>query len=141
MTLPSYRPPRRRASAALSLAALALAAMLSGAPTSAADERKPASTATNGAKPALTVTLVQPQSATLASNIQANGSIAAWQEAIVGAEAVGLRLAEVRVNVGDFVQRGQVLAVYRGGKRPLGWRGQVRQHGVHQRLGTDVRQA
>ena len=102
--------------AALGMTALALNALLLGAPASAADEKKPASAAASAAagstKPALTVTLVQPQSATLASNIQANGSIAAWQEAIVGAEAVGLRLAEVRVNVGDFVQRGQVLAVF-----------------------------
>ena len=40
------------------------------------------------------------------------GSIAAWQEASVGTEANGLRLAEVRVNVGDVVKRGQVLATF-----------------------------
>ena len=44
--------------------------------------------------------------------IAANGNIAAWQEAIVGTEANGLRLAEVRVNVGDVVKRGQVLATF-----------------------------
>jgi multidrug efflux pump subunit AcrA (membrane-fusion protein) len=37
---------------------------------------------------------------------------AAWQEASVGAEANGLRLAEVRVNVGDTVRKGQVLATF-----------------------------
>ena len=36
----------------------------------------------------------------------------AWQEAIVGAEASGLRLAKVNVNVGDVVKRGQVLAEF-----------------------------
>ena len=61
-------------------------------------------------KPALTVTTVQAQRGELARAVQANGSLAAWQEAIVGAEANGLRLAEVRVNVGDVVRRGQVLA-------------------------------
>jgi RND family efflux transporter MFP subunit len=63
-------------------------------------------------KPALTVTLVQPQPATLANVISANGNIAAWQEAIVGAESNGWRLAEVRVAVGERVKRGQVLAVF-----------------------------
>ena len=43
---------------------------------------------------------------------RANGNIAAWQEASVGTEANGLRLADVRVNVGDVVKRGQVLATF-----------------------------
>ena len=62
------------------------------------------------AKPALTVTTVAPQQVVLPVTLVANGSLAAWQEAIVGAEASGLRVAEVRVNVGDRVRRGQVLA-------------------------------
>ena len=44
--------------------------------------------------------------------LAANGNIAAWQEAIVGSESNGLRLAEVRVNVGDVVKKGQVLATF-----------------------------
>jgi RND family efflux transporter MFP subunit len=64
------------------------------------------------AKPALTVTTTQAQRADLALSVTANGNIAAWQEAIVGAESNGWRLAEVRVNVGDVVQRGQVLATF-----------------------------
>jgi RND family efflux transporter MFP subunit len=44
--------------------------------------------------------------------VAATGSIAAWQEASVGAEVAGLRLAEVAVNVGDRVRRGQVLATF-----------------------------
>jgi RND family efflux transporter MFP subunit len=43
--------------------------------------------------------------------LTANGNIAAWQEAIVGSEVSGLRLTEVRVNVGDRVRKGQELAV------------------------------
>jgi RND family efflux transporter MFP subunit len=43
--------------------------------------------------------------------VSANGNIAAWQEAIIGAEAQGLRLTEVRAQVGDRVKRGQVLAL------------------------------
>ncbi len=92
------------------LVAAALATLQLCAPAAAADEKKPGTGA--AAKPALTVTLVQPQSAMLALSIPANGSIAAWQEAIVGSEAVGLRLADVRVNVGDGVKRGQLLASF-----------------------------
>ena len=62
-------------------------------------------------KPTLTVTVITPQTASLAQKISANGSLAAWQEAIIGAEANGLKITEVRVNVGDRVQRGDVLAV------------------------------
>ena len=63
------------------------------------------------AKPSLTVTITMPQTANLAQKISANGNLAAWQEAVIGAEANGLKITEVRVNVGDRVQRGDVLAV------------------------------
>ena len=69
----------------------------------AADEAKP-----NGApKAALTVTAVQPQNTALGLQISANGNISPWQEAIIGAEVNGLRLTDVRVNVGDVVKKGQ----------------------------------
>jgi RND family efflux transporter MFP subunit len=74
--------------------------------SSAADEKKPAAT------PALTVTTTRPQSATLPLRLTANGNVAAWQEASIGSESNGLRLTEVRVNVGDVVKKGQVLAVF-----------------------------
>jgi HlyD family secretion protein len=61
---------------------------------------------------ALTVTTTSPQTSTLATRLTANGNIAAWQEAIIGTEAQGLRLAEVRVGVGDVVKKGQVLATF-----------------------------
>lgn len=63
-------------------------------------------------KPALTVTTTTPQATTLPVRLAANGNIAAWQEASVGAEAGGLRITEVRVNVGDRVEQGQVLATF-----------------------------
>ncbi len=63
-------------------------------------------------KPALTVTTVAPQQGSLAIKLTANGNIAAWQEAIVGSEASGLRLLTVRANVGDVVRAGQVLASF-----------------------------
>lgn len=63
-------------------------------------------------KPALTVTATTAQQTMLPVTLSANGSLAAWQEASVGAEAAGLRIAEVHVGVGDRVQRGQVLVTF-----------------------------
>jgi RND family efflux transporter MFP subunit len=62
--------------------------------------------------PALTVTAIRPQSLLLPIRIPATGNIVAWQEASIGTEANGLRLTEVKVNVGDAVTRGQVLATF-----------------------------
>lgn len=64
------------------------------------------------AKAALSVSSVSPTSGAMALKLQANGSVAAWQEASIGAEVNGLRLVEVRVNIGDVVRKGQVLAVF-----------------------------
>jgi RND family efflux transporter MFP subunit len=73
----------------------------------AQDNKAPAAAAP---RPALTVTATTPLRATVATAVAANGNIAAWQEAIVGAEANGMRLADVLVNVGDVVRKGQTLA-------------------------------
>lgn len=79
------------------------------APSSnAADDNSKAA----GPKPALTVSVVQPQTVSMPIRLAANGNIAAWQEAIIGSESHGLRLAEVHVNVGDQVKAGQVLATF-----------------------------
>ncbi|MDR1967808.1 MAG: efflux RND transporter periplasmic adaptor subunit [Burkholderiaceae bacterium] len=68
--------------------------------------------ATSTARPVLTVTVAEPETRELDITLSANGNIAAWQEASIGSEVNGLRLAEVRVNVGDAVKKGQVLAVF-----------------------------
>src|SRR4051812_45669551 len=73
----------------------------------AADDKKAAPT-----KAALTVTTVRPAPARLAIKLAANGNVSAWQEAIIGSESGGLKLMDVRVNVGDVVKKGQVLAVF-----------------------------
>ncbi len=65
-------------------------------------------------KAALTVTAVQPSNGSLALKLAANGNVAAWQEASIGAEASGLRLTQVLVNVGDAVKKGQLLATFAG---------------------------
>ena len=65
-------------------------------------------------RPTLTVTVEAPAATELNVTLAANGNIAAWQEAVVGSESNGLRLGEVRVNVGDVVKKGQVLATFVG---------------------------
>ncbi len=62
------------------------------------------------AKPALSVASVRAERVDWPLNLAANGSVSAWQEAAVGPEVGGLRVTEVRVNVGDEVKRGQLLA-------------------------------
>lgn len=64
------------------------------------------------ARPALSVSVIRPEKLDIVSSLTANGSIAAWQEAIIGAEVSDLRLQEVRVDVGEVVHKGQVLAVF-----------------------------
>lgn len=68
----------------------------------------------SAAKPALVVNLTSPESRMVARKLTAHGALAAWEEASIGAEVGGLRLADVRARVGDQVRRGQVLAVFAG---------------------------
>jgi HlyD family secretion protein len=72
-----------------------------------------APTATDSAKagkPSLTVSLTQATAGQMPITLLANGSVAAWQEASVGAEVSGLRIQELHAQVGDSVKRGQLLA-------------------------------
>ena len=88
--------------------ALLFPVLLASLVTAQADAQAPAASAP--AKAALTVSVVSPAMASVPVLLQANGNIAAWQEALVGAEAAGLRLATVQADVGQRVRRGQVLA-------------------------------
>jgi len=60
-------------------------------------------------RPALTVRTTALREDKWARTIAANGSIVPWQEAIISAQVQGLRIAEVKVSIGDHVQRGDVL--------------------------------
>ncbi len=102
-----FASPRGIAIAAGTACVVAVAAAM-GLHAHAADDKKAAAPT----KPALSVVVTQPQRATLPVAVRANGNIAAWQEAIIGTEANGLRIADVRVNVGDVVKRGQTLATF-----------------------------
>ncbi|MGQ5523116.1 efflux RND transporter periplasmic adaptor subunit [Chitinimonas sp. PSY-7] len=76
---------------------------------------KPASVQASSTKPAadhaaLTVEVVQPELNMWSQTLQANGALAAWQEASISAETNGLRIAALHTDVGSKVKRGQLLA-------------------------------
>jgi RND family efflux transporter MFP subunit len=90
-------------------AALAAVAVAAGAimmvKSGKAAEAKPVQTT-----PALTVTITRPIQTSWPETLSASGAVAPWQEAIVGSQIGGYQLDQVRVNVGDHVKKGQILA-------------------------------
>ena len=107
--------PRRTLLALLGLASLAACSSGSDAPapaTPATPATPAAPTTASPARPALTITVTTPENRDMERRLSANGSVAAWQEASLGAESGGLRLTDVKVNVGARVKRGEVLAEF-----------------------------
>ena len=118
-TLPTSQPKLLALVAAIALVLGGAACSGKTDPAAAAKTPDTAKTDKAGAAPAavkaaLTVTAVQPSNSSLALKLAANGNVAAWQEASIGAEASGLRLTQVLVNVGDSVKKGQLLATFAG---------------------------
>ncbi|TPK97980.1 MULTISPECIES: efflux RND transporter periplasmic adaptor subunit [unclassified Mesorhizobium] len=90
------------------LVAAGVAAMLKAygraAPEPDVGKAAPAQAAT------LTVSVERVRSEAITSSVSATGTVAAWQEATIGAEESGLRLTEVLVAEGDNVKAGDVIA-------------------------------
>jgi RND family efflux transporter MFP subunit len=96
--------------AALAGAAFLVRAAEDKSATGAASVAAAARAASGSSRPALTVTVITPQRSDWPQTVAANGSVAAWQELVVGAELPGLRLVELRAQIGDRVKRGELLA-------------------------------
>ena len=62
--------------------------------------------------PALTVSTASPRRLVWPATLAASGAVAPWQEASIGAQIGGYQLIDVRVNVGDHVRKGQLLAKF-----------------------------
>lgn len=74
-----------------------------------ADGSRAAPTGPAASRPALTVRTATLREDRWARTLTANGSIMPWQEAVISAQVQGLRIAEVKVGIGDHVQQGEVL--------------------------------
>ncbi|TDR40750.1 RND family efflux transporter MFP subunit [Tahibacter aquaticus] len=68
-----------------------------------------AAPADDGGSASLSVELVKPQARALQRRLVASGAIAAQEEMLLGVELSGVRVAEVLVDVGENVRKGQVL--------------------------------
>lgn len=68
--------------------------------------------ATELKRPRMAVNTVQLSSVDMPGQLNASGNVEAWQEIRIGAEEANLKLKDVRVNIGDVVRKGDVLAVF-----------------------------
>jgi RND family efflux transporter MFP subunit len=107
---------RRRRPWLVAVALVAAVAAAAGWWLSERDSPQAASTnpapskAESSPRPALSVVLISPRREDWPRTLAAQGNVAAWQEAAVGAELAGFRVTSVLVNVGDRVRKGQTLA-------------------------------
>lgn len=75
----------------------------------AADAQRDAAPAQRSREAALTVTVVKLEPVEMTRTVTVNGAVHAWQEVVIGPEVGGYRVAEVYVDVGDRVVKGQKL--------------------------------
>ncbi len=86
-----------------------LAAAVITAPLCARPAEAEAPADAGAQKNAMAVSVTIPKSDALVRTLVATGSVYAWQEAVIGPEVGGYRIAAVNVDVGDKVKRGQEL--------------------------------
>lgn len=98
--------PRRRGCAI----GIALLLAASGVSYCLFSREAPEKSATTQSHAALAVTVATPQRVTWSDNLAAQGVIAPWEEASIGTQIGSYQLIDVRVNVGNQVRRGQILA-------------------------------
>ena len=61
---------------------------------------------------ALTVSTAEPQILQWPVTIPASGRLAAWQEAVIAAEVSGMRIVDVKVDIGNAVKKGDLLVQF-----------------------------
>lgn len=88
---------------AVALLIVLLASVLRGKPEAGKEAPEAAG------RPALAVRTATLREDKWARTLTATGSIVPWQEALINAQVQGLRIAEVKVSIGDYVKQGQVL--------------------------------
>ncbi|HJV24790.1 MAG TPA: efflux RND transporter periplasmic adaptor subunit [Aromatoleum sp.] len=93
------------------LTSLATVAALVGCDRQSAPPSTADAAPAEASRPALTVQVITPKPVSWQQTLTASGNIAPWQETVIGSEIGGIRIAEVRANVGDTVRKGQVLVV------------------------------
>jgi RND family efflux transporter MFP subunit len=106
---PSWRRARLAIVVVLLAAGGLLVASLYGRPASERADSAALSAAGGAREAVMTVTAAELVPTELTRTITVNGSIHAWQEVIIAPEVGGYRVADVHVDVGDKVTRGQEL--------------------------------
>jgi len=101
----SYRdvPKKYKIAAGVLLAVVVLGALFGRG------KEAPQAAAAAASRPALTVRTAMLQGDQWSRTLSANGSILPWQEAIISAQMQGVRLAAIKVSIGDYVKQGDVL--------------------------------
>ncbi|MEW6205005.1 MAG: efflux RND transporter periplasmic adaptor subunit [Pseudomonadota bacterium] len=95
-------------------AAVLAGALFLGACSPGAEKAAPGETTETEApgKASLSVELAAVEERVIPLKMSVNGSLAAWQEAIIASQLNGVRIDALRVEVGDTVKKGQTLAVF-----------------------------
>jgi HlyD family secretion protein len=107
---PFWRPSRIAVAALLLVAGGVAFVVFSGRFDTAPESPAPPATGSTTVRDAvLTVTAAELEPVELARNLTIDGSVSAWQDVIISPEVGGYRVAEVLVDVGDRVERGQRL--------------------------------
>lgn len=117
MNLNWKHPTRQRhgtraltAAGVVSALSIVAAAVVAGCAPEASASGTPSPAAAALPEAALTVEVTRPQRRTMARTLSASGSVAAREELVVGSDANGVRLVDVKVDVGAVVKRGDLLA-------------------------------
>jgi RND family efflux transporter MFP subunit len=106
-----FQASRGRLHAAASFGLVAFALAVAGCGRSNGDAAERDSAAAEARQAVMTVTATPLERVELTRTIAMTGSVYAWQDVIIASEVGGYRVADVFVDVGDHVKKGQRLVV------------------------------